>query len=93
MASGKAGAACSAAGAAVAVFEADDVGQLGCTRLEDDGVDDRRHPMDSPRREVYGLARQELELIEVVEVFADALPSGTGAGSASASCNVLLSPQ
>jgi hypothetical protein len=27
-----------------------------------------------------------------VEVFADALPSGTGAGSASASCNVLLSP-
>jgi hypothetical protein len=28
-----------------------------------------------------------------VEVFSDALPSGTGAGSASASCNVLLSPQ
>jgi hypothetical protein len=28
-----------------------------------------------------------------VEVFADALPSGTGAGSASSSCNVLLSPQ
>ncbi len=27
-----------------------------------------------------------------VEVFADALPSGTGAGSVSASCNVLLSP-
>jgi hypothetical protein len=27
-----------------------------------------------------------------VEVFADALPSGTGAGSASSSCNVLLSP-
>jgi hypothetical protein len=29
----------------------------------------------------------------VVEVFADALPSGTGSGNASASCNVLLSPQ
>jgi hypothetical protein len=29
----------------------------------------------------------------IVEVFADALPSGTGAGSASSSCNVLLSPQ
>ena len=29
----------------------------------------------------------------VVEVFADALPSGTGAGNASASCNVVLSPQ
>ena len=28
-----------------------------------------------------------------VEVFSDALPSGTGGGSASASCNVLLSPQ
>jgi hypothetical protein len=28
-----------------------------------------------------------------IEVFADALPSGTGAGSASSSCNVLLSPQ
>jgi len=28
----------------------------------------------------------------VVEVFADALPSGTGAGNASASCNVVLSP-
>ena len=28
-----------------------------------------------------------------VEVFSDALPSGTGAGSASSSCNVLLSPQ
>jgi hypothetical protein len=28
----------------------------------------------------------------IVEVFADAFPSGTGAGSASASCNVLLSP-
>jgi hypothetical protein len=28
-----------------------------------------------------------------VQVFADALPSGTGSGSASASCNVLLSPQ
>jgi hypothetical protein len=27
-----------------------------------------------------------------VEVFADALPSGTEMGSASASCNVLLSP-
>jgi CSLREA domain-containing protein len=27
-----------------------------------------------------------------VQVFADALPSGTGSGSASASCNVLLSP-
>ncbi|WP_422297150.1 choice-of-anchor Q domain-containing protein [Candidatus Binatus sp.] len=29
----------------------------------------------------------------IVEVYADALPSGTGAGSASSSCNVLLSPQ
>jgi hypothetical protein len=29
----------------------------------------------------------------IVEGFADALPSGTGAGSASSSCNVLLSPQ
>ena len=28
-----------------------------------------------------------------IEVFADALPGGTGAGSASSSCNVLLSPQ
>ena len=28
-----------------------------------------------------------------VEVFSDALPSGTGAGSASASGNVLMSPQ
>jgi hypothetical protein len=28
-----------------------------------------------------------------IEVFADALPSGTGAGSASSSCNILLSPQ
>ena len=27
-----------------------------------------------------------------IEVFADAFPTGTGAGSASASCNVLLSP-
>lgn len=29
----------------------------------------------------------------IVEVYADALPNGTGAGSASSSCNVLLSPQ
>ena len=29
----------------------------------------------------------------IVEVYATALPSGTGSGSASASCNVLLSPQ
>ena len=28
-----------------------------------------------------------------VEVYSDALPSGTGGGSASASCNVLLSPE